>query len=96
MGEGNEGRKRGDGFMAVIPDWAKFSIAVIAGTISALLWMQSTSSPAWSSLRTRSRRNATSVGWPRCRSTTPRPSGAPRRTLPRSATTCPGSGATST
>ena len=40
MGEGNDGRKR-DGFLAVIPDWAKFSIAVIAGTISALLWMQS-------------------------------------------------------
>ena len=41
MGEGGDGRKRGDGFLAVIPDWAKFSIAVVAGTISALLWMQS-------------------------------------------------------
>lgn len=40
MGETSEGRK-GGGLFAVIPDWFKFSVAVIAGTISALLWMQS-------------------------------------------------------
>ena len=60
MGEDTDGRKRGDGFLAVIPDWAKFSIAVVAGTISALLWMQSrTSCPASSSCPTPSRATGT-------------------------------------